>query len=482
MKINWTYIIFLASALILLTLSIFSYYRFEQQKISSALVNQTYLVKLKLEEAFATLIDAEAGQRGYLLTRDSIFLKQFLYSKSVILQIAHELDSLVVEPGQKNNLKEFHLLVGLRINWLNVVFDSAQRLNTNQLGTFLIQSKQVSDSVRSHIAIMEKQEDTLLSLRINEEQKQEKRASTFILIFSFFSLAILVYSFFRLKTESKLLGKSEYNAELLEQKVIERTAEIKKINQKLNDQNLELERKNADLASFTFMASHDLKEPLRKIEIFADKIIRTEQQRFTENGKSYFDRIISSANRMKNLIDSVSQFAQTNAIATDFMLLDLNQTAVQAIETLQEIILEKSAVIEYSNLPTVNAIADQMDQLFTNLIGNAIKYSKDGISPVIKIDAQKINARENGSLLAGEAWKIEFSDNGIGFDERFLEKIFQMFQRLHTKDAYSGTGIGLAICKKIMENHSGTITAKSTPGTGSVFSIYLPHNIISESQ
>ena len=123
-----------------------------------------------------------------------------------------------------------------------------------------------------------------------------------------------------------------------------------------------------------------------------------------------------------------------------------------------------------------------MDQLFTNLIGNAIKYSKDGISPVIKIDAQKINARENGSLLAGDAWKIEFSDNGIGFDERFLEKIFQMFQRLHTKDAYSGTGIGLAICKKIMENHSGTITAKSTPGTGSVFSIYLPHNIISESQ
>lgn len=122
-----------------------------------------------------------------------------------------------------------------------------------------------------------------------------------------------------------------------------------------------------------------------------------------------------------------------------------------------------------------------MDQLFSNIIGNAIKYSKEGIAPVIKIDAQKINAGGNGNLLAGDAWKIEFSDNGIGFDERFLDKIFQMFQRLHTKDAYSGTGIGLAICKKIMENHSGTITAKSTPGTGSVFLIYLPQNTISES-
>ena len=310
MKINWTYFVFLLSALVLLTLSIFSYYRFEQQKISSALVNQTYLVKSKLEEAFGTLIDADAGQRGYLLTRDSIFLKQFLSSKSVLLQIAHELDSLVVDPGQKNNLKEFHRLVGLRINGLDGVFDSAQRSNTSQPGTFLIQSKLVSDTVRNHIAYIEKQEDILLSLRINEEQKQEKKTSTFILIFSLFSLAILVYSFFRLKKESKLLSKSEYNAELLEQKVNERTAEIKKINQKLHDQNLELERKNADLASFTFVASHDLKEPLRKIEIFADKIIRTEQQ-LTEKGKNYFDRIISSASRMKNLIDSVSQFAQT---------------------------------------------------------------------------------------------------------------------------------------------------------------------------
>ena len=478
-KINWTYLVFLASALVLLTLSIFSYYRFEQQKISSAWVNHSYLVKLNLEEALGTLTNAEAGQRGYLLTRDTSFLQSFLQSKSAVPQMILQLDSMVRDnTEQSQNLKELSRLLKKRINWLATVADTVDKLKPGQLKGFLFNGKLIMDSTKTQIGMMEEMEDHLLSLRIKEEQTEEKRASAFILIFSLFSLAILVYSFFRLKKESKLLGKSEYNAELLEQKVNERTDEIKKINQKLYDQNLELERKNADLASFTFMASHDLKEPLRKIEIFADKILRTEQQRFTENGKSYFDRIISSANRMKNLIDSVSQFAQTSAIATDFMLLDLNQTAAQAIETLNENIVEKGAVIEYSNLPTVNAISDQMDQLFTNLIGNAIKYSKEGIAPVIKIDARKIKAGENGNLLAGDAWKIEFKDNGIGFDERFLDKIFQMFQRLHAKEAYSGTGIGLAICKKIMENHSGTITAKSSPGTGSVFSIYLPQNII----
>ena len=482
-KFNWSYLVFILFALFLLTLSIFSFRRVEQQKISSAWVNHTYFVKLKLEEALGTLLDAEAGQRGYLLTSDTVFLKSFLISKAAIPQIILQLDSLVTDNSEQiQNQKGLSRLLKKRMNWLSAVIDTLKDVKAEQLDILLMDGKLISDTAKTHIGLMEKKEDDLLGLRINEEQKQEKRASTFILIFSLFSVAVLVYSFFRLKKESKLLGKSEYNAELLEQKVNERTAEIKKINQKLNDQNLELERKNADLASFTFMASHDLKEPLRKIEIFADKIIRTEQQRLTENGKSYFDRIISSANRMKNLIDSVSQFAQTNAIATDFMMLDLNQTTVQAIETLQENIVEKNAVIEYSNLPTVIAISDQMDQLFTNLIGNAIKYSKEGIAPVIKIDAQKIYARENGNLLAGDAWKIEFSDNGIGFDERFLEKIFQMFQRLHTKDSYSGTGIGLAICKKIMANHSGKITAKSTPGTGSVFSIYLPQNTISESQ
>ena len=482
-KFNWTYFVFLASALVLLTLSIFSYQRFEQQKISSDWVNHTYLVKLKLEEAFSALTDAEAGQRGYLLTRDTSFLQAFLQSKSAIPQIVLQLDSMVRNNTEQSlYLKELSRLLKSRLNWLAIVIDTANKVNKNQLYSLLVNGKLITDSAKTQIGMMEKNEDHLLSLRIKEKQTEEKLASTFILIFSLFSLSILVYSFFRLKKESKLLGKSEYNAELLEQKINERTIEIKEINQRLTDQNLELETKNSELSSFTFMASHDLKEPLRKIEIFAEKIIRTEHQQFSENGKSYFERIIASSKRMQNLIDSVSQFAQTNVNTQDFQRVDLNHAAAQAIETLHESIIEKTAIIEYDDLPIINAIPEQMDQLFTNLIGNAIKYSKKDTIPHIKINSGKIEAENKGNLLATDAWKIEFSDNGIGFDEKYTDKIFQMFQRLHTKEAYSGTGIGLAICKKIIENHKGIITAISTPGAGSLFSIFIPQTIISENQ
>jgi len=245
-------------ALVLLTLSIFSFQRVEKQKISSDWVNHTYFVKLKLEEALGALLDSEAGQRGYLLTSDSVFLKSFLISKSAIPQIVLQLDSLVTDNSEQiQNQKELSRLLNRRINWLSAIIDTLKDVKAAQLDILLMDGKLISDSAKTQIGLMEKKEDDLLSLRINEQQKQEKRASAFILIFSLFSLAMLVYSFFRLKKESKLLGKSEYNAELLEQKVNERTAEIKKINQKLNDRNLELERKNADLASFTFKASHD---------------------------------------------------------------------------------------------------------------------------------------------------------------------------------------------------------------------------------
>ncbi len=478
MRFNWSYFIFLASALVLLTLSIFSYHRFEQQKISSEWVNHSYQVKLKLEMAMGTLIDAEGAQRGYLLTRDSVFLNTFISSKRAIPKIISSLDSLVSDdPEQIQNLNAFVGLVNNRFGLLSSVIDTVQDISTGQLENFLFYGKQVTDSARDQISMMEKKEDHLLSQRISVKHKEEKRASVFILIFSFFSLAVLMFSFFRLQAESKLLIKSEYNAEVLEQKVNERIAEIKTINDQLTEQNLELERKNDDLASFSFITNHDLKEPLRKIEITADKIMRTEQPRLSEEGKSYFNRIIASAKRMQNLINSVLQYAQTNTIARDFQKLDLNLTAAVALETLNESIQEKAAVIEYSDLPTIQAVPFQMDQLFTNLIGNALKYSKSGVKPHIKIAAQTLKAGVKENLLSSDAWKIEFADNGIGFDEINSDKIFQMFQRLHNKDDYSGTGVGLAICKKIAENHKGILTVRSAPGIGSAFSIFLPQPV-----
>jgi len=463
---------FLVSALVLTALSIVSYQRFKKQSSSADLVSHTYLVKLKLEQSFGALIDAEAGQRGFLVSGDSIFFKQYLQSKKAIAGYIHTLDSLVSDnPAQEHSLQKFKELVRLRINWIYSI-NNPHRINADQFTAYFIQSKQISEQVKNHISEMEKEEDRLLNIRINEKIREEKTASTFILLFSLFSLAFLVFSFFRLRKERGLLSRSEYNAELLEQKVNERTAEISAMNKKLNQQNIELAQKNEELSSFTYIASHDLKEPLRKIETFTGRITETED--LSEKGKIFFERIIASIKRMQSLIDSVFSYAQAQS-GIEFQLTDLTETLKHSIDTLQESITEKQATIEYGGLPSLHVIPEQMEQLFTNLLSNSLKYAKSNINPHIKITAEKINGQPRDTDAS--CWKITFADNGIGFDEMHKDKIFQIFQRLHPTHNYSGTGIGLAICKKITENHNGSITASSQPGEGSVFTLIIPGNL-----
>jgi light-regulated signal transduction histidine kinase (bacteriophytochrome) len=235
----------------------------------------------------------------------------------------------------------------------------------------------------------------------------------------------------------------------------------------LSRQNLELEQKNKELNSFTYVASHDLKEPLRKISIFSSRVTETEEQNLSPQGNDYLNKIMQNSNRMQNLIDSILTYARAEREMA-FTQTDLTEVAKNAISTLQETIDEKEATVEYANLPVIAAIQEQMEQLFINLISNSLKYSKAGVKPRITINAEK----QTGT--GATWWKISFADNGIGFDEAYKEKIFQIFQRLHTKDQYSGTGIGLAICKKIMDNHNGSISASSTPNEGAVFTVILP--------
>lgn len=255
-------------------------------------------------------------------------------------------------------------------------------------------------------------------------------------------------------------------ADNLEQKVNERTLELEKSKASLTEKNKELEQQNEELTSFTFIASHDLKEPLRKIEIYTNKIRETEQENLSAKSKEYFDKVIETTARMRILLDDIFTYAETGKEGS-YEVTNLNEIATLSVQTLQEQIIEKGAAIEYKNLPVLHAIPYQMEQLFTNIIGNSLKYSKKDVKPVIRIETQK----------SGSDWKILFTDNGIGFDETFKLKIFEIFQRLHTRIEYSGTGIGLAICKKIVENHHGKIIANSVIGTGSIFTIIIPQDL-----
>lgn len=238
----------------------------------------------------------------------------------------------------------------------------------------------------------------------------------------------------------------------------------------LLEKNKELEKMNKELQSFSYIASHDLQEPLRKIRTFADRILEKEHDSLSGEGKEYFRRMQNAAKRMQTLIDDLLTYSRTSTDEKLFKHTDLNEIMAQVREDLKEEILLKNAVIEASGLPAISVISFQIRQLLQNLISNSLKFSLPDQPPHITITGEIITGRQPEEKLC----RIVVKDNGIGFEEIYREKIFEVFQRLHGKMEYGGTGIGLAIVKKIVENHNGKIAAESTPGGGSVFEILLP--------
>lgn len=258
--------------------------------------------------------------------------------------------------------------------------------------------------------------------------------------------------------------------EELEKKVNERTAELK-------NTNINLVQMNIELQSFVYVSSHDLQEPLRKIQIFISRLNDTEEMKFSLVAKEYFERINAAATRMQSLILDLLAYSRTNLTDKVFVIKNLQELAEEIKEDYRERIKETNAIIEIHNLFEAKVIPFQFTQLFNNLIGNALKYVKPGIPPHVIINGNRISGLEIKNLGAKvncTYCHISIADNGIGFDMVYKDKIFEIFQRLHSKTEYSGTGIGLAIVKKIVENHSGIITASGTENQGALFDIYIP--------
>jgi hypothetical protein len=245
----------------------------------------------------------------------------------------------------------------------------------------------------------------------------------------------------------------------------------------LEERNRELEQSIKELESFNRVASHDLQEPLRKIQTFVSRFSEKDKGFMSETGKEYLTKIETSANSMRILINDLLLFSRTNKAEEVFTKTDLNLLLETANQELSQNIEEKNAVIQSDHLPELNVIPFQIQQLFVNLIGNAIKYCKPGIPPEIKIECAKLASDQYPAFIKDKRkkyYKISVSDNGMGFEQQYAENIFLLFIRLHQKSDYPGSGIGLSICKKIAENHNGFIVAEGNPGVGATFSVFLP--------
>lgn len=275
--------------------------------------------------------------------------------------------------------------------------------------------------------------------------------------------------------DNNVIGFSKVTRDLTERKATEEA--LKTTATELAEKNQELESMNQELASFAYVSSHDLQEPLRKIQTFASRIVETERENLSPKGKDYFIRMQNAALRMQTLIEDLLAYSRTNTSDKTFEPIDLNKLLAEVKTELRETIDEKKAIIESERLPSLHAIRFQFNQLLTNLLSNALKFSKADQRPHIRITTQVVpgaKIKHHAAHPRKNYHHLSVIDNGIGFEPEHSQKIFEVFQRLHGRSEYSGTGIGLAICKKIAENHGGFITAESEPDKGATFHLYIP--------
>ena len=282
-------------------------------------------------------------------------------------------------------------------------------------------------------------------------------------------LLISMHSIFRRAEKDR----SSLAQEVEERKRIE--IELRRYAENANNAAEKLARSNAELEQFAYVASHDLQEPLRKVQAFSDRLRNKYETALDEQGIDYLARMHAAAGRMQKLVNDLLAYSRVATKGEDFIPVALDSVVHEVVGDLEIRIEETGARIEVADMPTIDAAPLQMRQLLQNLIANALKYQRKDVPPFIKIAGEVV---EIGSIgpngTSTKTCRIVVEDNGVGFEAQFAERIFGIFQRLHGRGEYEGTGVGLAICRKIAERHDGTISARSRPGVGSTFTVTLP--------
>lgn len=422
-------------------------------------VSHTHQVIEKGREVMIAGVDVETGQRGYVCTQKNLFLEPLTKSRIQFLKSPRELHDLVADdPAAQDIAKKIQTLAVEKLAFVDQVLDIAKKSQKDAadlIGT--ARGKAIMDRLRDQVRIMEDRQQHLLEERRRSMEQLQWSVVGAVSIVTIFEVLTLGYVY--LLNQKHSLVQEGIRKALEEEN--QRRRESEEALQVASDN---LRRSNQDLQQFVYVASHDLQEPIRAIHGFTSILARKLEPVLTEETRKSMSQITSGAERMRTLIEGLLAYARVESRGEQFKSVDMN-TLVNSIvqEDLKMRIEETGAQVTVEPLPVIQGDEGQLRMLFTNLISNALKYKREE-APRVKVEA-----------ASGKHHNvISVQDNGIGFDQKHADRIFVMFQRLHSRNQYEGTGIGLALCKRVAERHGGTITAKSMPGQGSTFTVSFP--------
>ncbi len=451
------YVLLVLSITLLLIVAVFVNKEFINTYNNFQMVNRENHLITEVNNIETVLLEAGTAARSYIVTQDVSEFTKFQNDRQKTVASLAVLKKLTIGDVAQTEL----------VDSLNGFFESRFALWNHliSLGSSINDSTRDELTVKSYLAnrdilrvgnALKSNEKVLLDSYVAITEQGIKTAGIMAGGITLFCVSIILFAFFKL------------NGEIRKGIIIQAQLQTKVE---------ELDRSNADLERFAYVASHDLHEPLRKLYAFSGMLMESEQANLSPNGVDIMNRMQGFVVRMQKLIDDLLNFSR-NFKKLDSKSIDLNRILREVKNDLSVNIAKSGAVIQADALPTLMGYESQLRQLFQNIISNSIRYAKADVPAIIKITNQVVTGDKIPNYKSPEVqkkfYKIAFTDNGIGFDNQYAEKIFVIFQRLHGKSEYEGTGIGLATCKLVVENHGGYIFANGRPNEGAEFIVYLP--------
>lgn len=436
---------FALSFLLLVVIGLVQFRTIQHLVEAGRLVARTNAVIGEIEGTLAAVAEARIANRGYLITREPLELRSYESAELQALADIRILRALTADnPRQQVRLNTLESLIKKRFAGFQQVLTARDQLQAASKFELFDRDEglQLINSIRLVASDMENEERHLLAQRTAASETRARQTVAVTALGVLAALAFLMLASWMIQRDLRARERAEAALEL-------RTEE--------------LVRSNSELEQFAYVASHDLQEPLRMVSSYTQLLAQRYKGKLGSDADDFIAYSVDGARRMQTLIQDLLAYSRLNTRRKFLAPTDCGMALDKALTNLRAPVEESGAVITRDPLPTVLADASQIAQLFQNLIGNAIKYRSER-PPRIHISA----------ATQGDRWTFTVRDNGIGIEQQYAERIFVIFQRLHSRKEYPGTGIGLAVCKKIVENHRGTIWMESTPGQGSTFFFSLP--------